>query len=62
MPERAMCEKCVRIDIRLEQLMQIGLLTDDQQARGAIAALIEELVREKKALHEGDNPNGTRCA
>jgi hypothetical protein len=48
-----MCEKCVKLDVRIDDYRTLAKHTYDQRARAALGSLIEECEAEKVALHPG---------
>jgi hypothetical protein len=59
-PGKAMCEKCVKLDVRIEDYRALAKNTLDGRALAALGSLIEECEAEKIELHPeggtlGDN-------
>jgi hypothetical protein len=50
-----MCEKCVKIDGKIEQYQLIASRTTDQALLDGIAELVKRLNAEKDALHPEDS-------
>jgi hypothetical protein len=46
-----MCEKCTELDFKIANYRRMSVIVADELAKNAIASLIEQMAKDKTALH-----------